>query len=366
MYLQEQSWEKEKQQGISEQISYSPLECIVCASTVSRLTSFTAPCGHSYCLPCLEDFVKISIKDESSFPPKCCRQPFPLEPSQPHSNRWSSSVSFWLLDWDLVHRLHVKSHEFSVPPKDRLYCPGPRCSIFLGSLRIIQAFNPERTTCRLCGTSVCLQCKQNAHPGEKCPPSPEEIAEAEVRRLAKEKKWQTCPGCKQMVERTQGCSHMVCRCGTNFCYGCGSDMRKGAGCICRPPVEEPVAVATRLVPRPRGRPIPIAPPLRYAQTLSPTAPARQQQIATSTPFPAPSPPRRTRNRRSAPYITEQFTPVGSSISVPGPHRTRGHREQRMWITQNPGQPPVLGPLLVPAQVPERERTPAWRDSQWTL
>lgn len=32
---------------------------------------------------------------------------------------------------------------------------------------------------------------------------------------------QKCPGCKALVQRNGGCNHMVCRCGSHFCYVCG-------------------------------------------------------------------------------------------------------------------------------------------------
>ncbi|XP_026398129.1 E3 ubiquitin-protein ligase dbl4-like [Papaver somniferum] len=41
-------------------------------------------------------------------------------------------------------------------------------------------------------------------------------------QLAEKKKWKKCPGCKYYVERTMGCLHIICRCGSEFCYGCGA------------------------------------------------------------------------------------------------------------------------------------------------
>jgi hypothetical protein len=33
---------------------------------------------------------------------------------------------------------------------------------------------------------------------------------------------QKCPGCHARVQKIDGCQHMECRCGTHFCYACGS------------------------------------------------------------------------------------------------------------------------------------------------
>lgn len=43
--------------------------------------------------------------------------------------------------------------------------------------------------------------------------------------------WQRCPDCGMGIERTQGCPHMVCVCGGEFCYNCGERwLGRGLGC----------------------------------------------------------------------------------------------------------------------------------------
>ncbi|AES70449.1 putative transcription factor C2H2 family [Medicago truncatula] len=44
--------------------------------------------------------------------------------------------------------------------------------------------------------------------------------------LAKRESWKKCPRCSFYVERINGCNHMMCRCGCDFCYNCGSGLRK--------------------------------------------------------------------------------------------------------------------------------------------
>jgi hypothetical protein len=36
------------------------------------------------------------------------------------------------------------------------------------------------------------------------------------------------------VRKESGCNHMVCRCGTDFCFGCGGpyDSNLGQPCVC--------------------------------------------------------------------------------------------------------------------------------------
>jgi hypothetical protein len=68
---------------------------------------------------------------------------------------------------------------------------------------------------------------------QKLPNKLHSAAGAGVFDLAQSKNWKRCPKCGHMVERTEGCNHMQCRCRTQFCYGCGGRFQKGTGrCLC--------------------------------------------------------------------------------------------------------------------------------------
>jgi hypothetical protein len=45
--------------------------------------------------------------------------------------------------------------------------------------------------------------------------------DAAMLQLSAKQQWKQCPKCMQMVERSEGCNHMLCRCGSGFCYKCG-------------------------------------------------------------------------------------------------------------------------------------------------
>jgi hypothetical protein len=138
----------------------------------------------------------------------------------------------------LVHSLSEKFREHSVPARDRIYCPVPQCSAFVGSLTTLRTYHDSLLClCHSCGMIICLGCKQSFHRGKKCTlsysaelASAAALAESQLKQLAKQKKWQTCPGCHSLVERSTGCHHMACRCGTQFCYGCGADWKEGCRC----------------------------------------------------------------------------------------------------------------------------------------
>ncbi|KAJ7113237.1 hypothetical protein C8R43DRAFT_1099537 [Mycena crocata] len=188
-------------------------QCIICRDGLRPATSFKAPCDHFYCRPCLSNLANACIGDESLFPLQCCRQAFPMD---------GSSGVFAQLDLRLRLALHAKTVEFGTLFNNRLYCPRPTCSAFLGSTTDYT----DPVACPRCRTEVCVRCKQLVHPGEGCG---ENVAVEQVKALAREQHWQTCPGCSQIIDLQQGCFHMTCRCRTEFCYLCAARW-KTCGC----------------------------------------------------------------------------------------------------------------------------------------
>lgn len=145
--------------------------------------------------------VDASTRDDSLYPPRCCSKPFSYE------------ALVQIITPELRSVYDVKRVELEVPATNRIFCPNPTCSSFLGSIE-----NADKNiNCEKCGTSVCPLCRQASHAGEICS---ENAAIMEVRELARREHWQTCPGCKAVIELYQGCYHITCRCRAQFCYLC--------------------------------------------------------------------------------------------------------------------------------------------------
>lgn len=75
---------------------------------------------------------------------------------------------------------------------------------------------------------VCLTCKRSAHRlGQDCP---EDIELETVLKMGEKSGWRRCYKCRNLVELTQGCTHMTCRCKAQFCYICGAVWDPVVGC----------------------------------------------------------------------------------------------------------------------------------------
>ncbi|KAF8063958.1 hypothetical protein FPV67DRAFT_1628838 [Lyophyllum atratum] len=185
-------------------------QCISCGDLVRGSAYLKGPCDHDYCPACVADLVDACCRDESLYPPRCCNQPFPNE-----------ALAQFLKPM-LLATYTAKRMELDVPAANRIFCPVPTCSTFLGSSENAQ----DHVQCNKCNTFVCPQCRQPSHFDENCSENQATLA---VRELALAEHWQTCPGCRAIVELQMGCYHITCRCRYEFCYICASPW-KNCGC----------------------------------------------------------------------------------------------------------------------------------------
>lgn len=130
---------------------------------------------------------KVSMTDETLFPPKCCRQPIAI------------NISRIFLKSDLVQQYEKKKLEFGTP--NRMYCCNSDCAIFIPQAHIVD----ETATCPDCDSRTCTSCKARAHTGD-CLSDP---ATQQLLTVAQKNGWQRCFSCWRMVELKIGCNHMT-------------------------------------------------------------------------------------------------------------------------------------------------------------
>ncbi|KAK7956509.1 uncharacterized protein PG986_005731 [Apiospora aurea] len=174
--------------------------CIACGDRRHFTNVSRAPCQHEYCRDCLLRLFEDSMRDETLFPPRCCKRPLPLD----------KNILF--LPQAVVETFRKKTVEFSTP--NRTYCHRKECLAFISPARYVNGV----ARCGDCGANTCASCKGASHSGD----CPHDENLQQVMELARSKGWQRCKECWTMAELKTGCYHITCRCGAQFCYICGT------------------------------------------------------------------------------------------------------------------------------------------------
>lgn len=161
--------------------------CAICLTDKPLSDVLRMPCGDNYCRECLSELFQLATRDESMFPPRCCQQVIPLQ-----------LVKLYLSS-TLIHTFEEKSNEYKA--SNRTYCSQPSCSLFISSENI----DGERATCVACGTHTCTICKNNVHSGD----CPMDTATHQTLEIGRQRGWQRCYSCRQLVELDTGCNHIT-------------------------------------------------------------------------------------------------------------------------------------------------------------
>lgn len=177
--------------------------CVVCIQRLKRGGHIQLLCGHSYCHQCLRNLFMQALTFEAKFPPKCCQR------------RITPTVAGSALTSELRGLYHEKEVEYSTV--NRVYCCAPTCSAFIPPKHI----QGRSAACPKCAMSTCASCKQTFH-GHNTP-CPRDRARESVMNVANAEGWKSCPRCHAVVEHAEGCVHMTCHCGHQFCYRCGEN-----------------------------------------------------------------------------------------------------------------------------------------------
>jgi hypothetical protein len=199
---------------ISSYSSVTMVNCVACLDPITGV-HVRAPCGHDYDIPCVTDLFQAAVRDESTFPPRCCYMSIPLVSVQPH------------LTPDLIDRYVERDKESGT--LNRVYCSRQKCSRFLGArlkgtTLVCPAPGCLTHTCGWCKVELPLSTTMR----HKCTNNGD--VDKQVLKLSQYEGWARCPGCGQMIELNKGCYHITCRCRTEFCYLCTAPWKT---CACR-------------------------------------------------------------------------------------------------------------------------------------
>jgi hypothetical protein len=179
--------------------------CEICEGEISRAENgkevFMCNCEHkrNFCESCLHHYViyKVRTFEEVHCPHDGCSAK--LEPS---------SDFFKALPLD-IQKNYKKIYQFFMISKDPnlKICPKEDCE------GIIRVTGDNLMLCDICTRSFCGNCLLEQHEGE--------CDSHEVLFFEENLHYRRCKKCKFIIEKNQGCNHITCRCGYQFCYVCG-------------------------------------------------------------------------------------------------------------------------------------------------
>ena len=202
-------------------------KCEICLEDFSLLdiTNYFLNCNCVLHNTCFDNMVKAAV-ESNNLPVKCPNCKIPVHPNFVEDSLRNANPQ--LLD----KYEHFSMNNFLMNNNDEYSsCPTPGCDYMF-------FFNPGENNflCPMCNKNYCLNCKVEWHKGMTC----QEYKDSrDVNKLddkfyqfVKGAKFKMCPKCKYWVEKNQGCNHMRCRCGADFCYKCGKlmDMSRGHQC----------------------------------------------------------------------------------------------------------------------------------------
>lgn len=211
--------------------------CIICLEDTDIGQMFSVDsCLHRYCFSCMKQHVEVKLLH--GMVPKC-----------PHEGcksllKIDSCGKF--LTPKLIGIMSQRLKEDSIPVTEKVYCPYPRCSALMSKKEALEYANTTSVgairagarKCMTCNGLFCINCMVPWHSKMTCfeykrsNPFPQ-AEDAKLKSLATRNLWRQCVKCNHLIELAEGCFHITCRCGYEFCYTCGAEWKtKKATCSC--------------------------------------------------------------------------------------------------------------------------------------
>lgn len=205
--------------------------CSICCEDKLSLMMVTMKCSHKFCSNCMKTYVDGKVQS-CQVPVRCPELRCKYYISTAECRSFLPLASYQSLERALA--------EANVVHSDRIYCPYPSCSVLLDPRECLSARASSSSQsdnscveCPVCQKFICVDCGVPWHSSISCeeyqslPLEERDAADITLHRLAQNKRWRRCQQCRRMIELTQGCYHMTCWCGHEFCYSCGAEYRDG-------------------------------------------------------------------------------------------------------------------------------------------
>lgn len=194
------------------------LHCGICLDllVLSRIHTMK-PCGVKFHFNCVKDYVR-AISNSQDLPFIC-----PAEGCKHRLTEKDFLSGFFSGEEFRIVQKKLKIRDAMENPDKFTICSTPDCQHIFS---IPENNSIARVTCPLCKRATCLNCKVSFHVNLTCEEynttNPDELA---VFNDFIGKRWMRCSKCLFWIERNEGCNHMTCKCGFQFCYVCGEKWR---------------------------------------------------------------------------------------------------------------------------------------------
>jgi len=191
---------------------------ICCESSIARKDAAELPtkeCKHwhsrrSVCITCLEKHVGAEVgkglkNEQISCPQSGCKAAM----KYCNVKQWAKASDFEKYDKQLLDAFNQQDESFR-------YCAWSGCES--GQLHE-QMDRAPIMTCIKCNRKTCFTHRCPWHENKTCEQYDQDVAKKEAGALnqALKGRMKLCPNCRQGIEKNNGCDHMTCRCGREFC-----------------------------------------------------------------------------------------------------------------------------------------------------
>ncbi|KAF5190909.1 Rbr-type e3 ubiquitin transferase [Thalictrum thalictroides] len=206
-------------------------DCSICCEEKLPSMMISMKCSHKFCSHCMRTYVEGKMQT-SQVPIRCPQLKCKYYISASECRCFLPEACYKMLEKVLVEANFLDS--------EKIYCPFPNCSVLLNPRQCISTKASSSShvetncyECPECERFICLNCEVPWHASLTCeeyqnlPIEERDAGDITLHRLAQNKKWRRCQQCRRMIELTQGCYHMTCWCGHEFCYSCGAEYNDG-------------------------------------------------------------------------------------------------------------------------------------------
>ncbi|RIB18173.1 hypothetical protein C2G38_1368122 [Gigaspora rosea] len=199
-------------------------ECIICTEDVDLIAflNITDQCYHErkICRECVGKYIKHELEDNGNVRIACPEDGCTEILDQKDVKKFANEESFRRYE-----RFTLKFALSQIPTFQ--WCLNPNCE---SGQDHYQGDKLPIMTCNSCGHKSCVV---HGHPvdDDVCKECIQ-LLEDEERRIQEEEsesyvsRLKQCPNCVSRIEKNEGCDHMTCRCGHQFCWVCMNDWNK--------------------------------------------------------------------------------------------------------------------------------------------